>query len=145
MSEAESDGPATPEPTGASGAEGVGDALRNAVERTLTATAGSATETRDRAQGLLDDVVRRGQGARERVARRGEEATARLAEAIGELRAADGEDLEQMAARLAGVESRLSAVEAQIEGMGAPGADADPQVEADGTTADRPDQRDPEA
>ena len=90
----------------ASGAEAVGDALRSAVERTLAATAGSATETRDRAQGLLDDVVRRGQSARERVARRGEEATNRLAEAIGELRAADGEDLEHARGRLDAVEAR---------------------------------------
>ena len=59
-------------------AERVGDALRAAVERTLAATADSATETRQRAQSLLDDVVRRGQVAREEVTRRGEEATTRL-------------------------------------------------------------------
>jgi polyhydroxyalkanoate synthesis regulator phasin len=119
-----------------SGAEAVGDTLRNAVERTLAATAGSATETRDRAQGLLDDVVRRGQDARQQVARRSEEATTRLAEAIGDLRAADGEDLDQLASKLAAIERRLQAVEARM------GADSDPQPEVETSPADRDDQRD---
>jgi polyhydroxyalkanoate synthesis regulator phasin len=48
------------------------DALRTAVERTLAATAGSAAETRERARGLLDEVVRRGEGAREEIGRRGD-------------------------------------------------------------------------
>ena len=93
-----------------------GDALRTAVERTLAVTADSATETRQRAQDLLDDVVRRGQVARDEVARRSEEATARLAEAIGELRSAqsaDGASIEDLAERLAGVERRLAALEAR--------------------------------
>lgn len=106
MSEADSD-------TSGSGPEAVGEALRSAVEKTLAATAESATGTRDRAQGLLDDVVRRGQSAREQVARRGESATARLADAIGELRAADGESIERLGARLAAVEARLAALEAR--------------------------------
>ena len=93
--------------------ERVGDALRTAVERTLAVTAGSATETRQRAQGLLDDVVRRGQVAREEVTRRGESATARLAEAIGELRTADGEELGELRERLETLERRLAALEAR--------------------------------
>jgi len=95
--------------------EGVGDALRAAVERTLSATAGSATETRQRAQGLLDDVVRRGQVAREEVARRGEVASARLAEAIGELRAVDDQDRDAIMDRLAGVERRIARLEGRLE------------------------------
>jgi polyhydroxyalkanoate synthesis regulator phasin len=91
----------------------VGDALRTAVERTLAVTADSATETRQRAQGLLDDVVRRGQVAREQVTRRGESATARLAEAIGELRTADGEELTELRDRLETLERRLAALEAR--------------------------------
>lgn len=97
-------------------AEVVGDALRAAVERTLAVTADSATETRQRAQGLLDDVVRRGQVARDQVARRGEGATARLAEAIGELRAADGEDIGELRGRLDSLERRLGLVEAAQNG-----------------------------
>lgn len=97
--------------SGGASPEAVGEALRSAVERTLAATAESAAGTRDRAQGLLDDVVRRGQSAREEVARRGESATARLAEAIGELRAADRETLDRVAERLSALERRLSALE----------------------------------
>ncbi len=131
---------------GASGAEAVGDALRSAVERTLAATAGSATETRDRAQGLLDDVVRRGQSARDRVAKRGEDATNRLAEAIGELRAADGEDLETLSGRLDAVEARLRSVEGKLEGRssedGSKTANSNPRVEVEESAADPDDQRD---
>jgi len=94
--------------------EGVGDALRTAVERTLAVTAGSATETRQRAQSLLDDVVRRGQVAREEVTRRGEEATTRLADAISDLRTADVEEVGELRDRLAAVERRLAAVEARL-------------------------------
>ena len=104
MSEAEKDS--------GSGPEAVGEALRSAVEKTLAATAESATGTRERAQGLLDDVVRRGQSAREEVARRGESATSRLADAIGELRAADSESLDRLTARLDALERRLAALEA---------------------------------
>jgi len=94
------------------GPEAVGDALRSAVERTLAATAESASGTRDRAQVLFDDVVRRGQSAGQRVARGSESATARLAEAIGELRAADSEGVQRLADRLDAVERRLDALEA---------------------------------
>lgn len=52
----------------------MGDALRTAIERTLQATAGPATTTRERAGELLDEVVRRGRGARDELARRGEDA-----------------------------------------------------------------------
>ena len=115
--------------------EGVGDALRTAVERTLAVTAGSATETRQRAQGLLDDVVRRGQVAREQVSRRGEEASARLAEAINDLRTADDEGLAELADRLGSVERRLAAVEAlQI-------AASNPLVEVKSKPADPDGQR----
>lgn len=103
------------DPGGGEGApERVGDALRAAVERTLAVTADSATGTRQRAQSLVDDVVRRGQVARDQVTKRGEEATSRLAEAISELRTADDEDFEELRNRLAGVEQRLAAMEARL-------------------------------
>lgn len=98
------------------GPEAVGEALRTAVERTLAATAESASGTRERAQELLDDVVRRGQSAREEVTRRGESATSRLADAIGELRAADSEGLRRLSERLAAVERRLDALEGRPGG-----------------------------
>lgn len=106
----------TPDPgTRAEDSERVGDALRAAVERTLTATADSATGTRQRAQSLLDDVVRRGQEARDEVTRRGEEATNRLAEAISELRSAETAEVEGLRARLDGIERRLTALEAETK------------------------------
>ena len=118
MSEPQSDGRTGRREPRHPRAEAVGDALRSAVERTLAATADSATGTRERAQGLLDDVVRRGQSAREQVTKRGEGATNRLADAIADLRAADGADLEQLAERLGEVEARLRAVEARIAPLG---------------------------
>jgi polyhydroxyalkanoate synthesis regulator phasin len=118
-------------------AEGVGEALRAAVERTLAVTADSATETRQRAQGLLDDVVRRGNVAREQVTRRGEEAGARLAEAIGELRAADQEDLGALRARVALLEKRLERLEFAHED------EAKPEVEGESSVQQRLDKADP--
>jgi polyhydroxyalkanoate synthesis regulator phasin len=119
--------------------------LRNAVEKTLAATADSATGTRDRAQGLLDDVVRRGQSAREQMTKRGEVATNRLADAIADLRAADGADLERLAERLAAVESRLGALESRIApGQSPSEGKANPQVKVDEAPGDRHDQRDSE-
>lgn len=114
----------------------VGDALRAAVERTLAATADSATETRQRAQSLVDDVVRRGQVARDQVTKRGEEATARLADAISELRSADGESLEELRGRIAALERRLSAVE------GSSTAQSNPAVEDETTPHAVDEQRD---
>lgn len=132
--QAKSPGPEPSEGAGSQGpsldpdGDGVGEALRTAVERTLAVTADSASETRQRAQGLLDDVVRRGQEAREQVARRGEEASTRLAEAINELRRADAEGIEELAQRMAAVERRLARLEAlaagspnsQVEGENSP-------------------------
>jgi polyhydroxyalkanoate synthesis regulator phasin len=146
MSKAQSDGPGSPKASAGSGAEAVGDALRSAVERTLAATADSATGTRDRAQGLLDDVVRRGQSAREQMTKRGEEATNRLADAIADLRAADGADLERLAERLGAVEARVRAlVSRTAPGQSPSEGEHNPQVEVDDIPADRPDQRDSEA
>jgi hypothetical protein len=48
----------------------VGDALRDAIERTLSATAGSASATRERAGELVDEVVKLGLGARRELERR---------------------------------------------------------------------------
>lgn len=117
-------------------AESVGESLRAAVERTLAATAGSATGTRQRAQGLLDEVVRGGQVARQEVTRRGEGATARLAEALGELRAADDEDRGAILERLTRLEQRLARVEARL-------ALANAQLDPEGSVDDPLRQRDP--
>lgn len=100
------------------GDRGLPEALRTAVERTLAATAGSAEQTRGRAQELLDEVARRGQEARETVARRGQGAreasatvTSRVAEAIGEMRLASVDEIRELAVRVDSVERRLAALE----------------------------------
>ena len=133
MSEADRD-------SAGSGTEAVGDALRSAVERTLAVTAESATGTRERAQGVLDDVVRRGRNAREEVARRGESATSRLADAIGELRAADGEAIRSLGDRLDSIERRLAALEGPDT---AEEARSKAQVEVDPTPLEPDEQGDP--
>ena len=60
------------------GPDGVADALRAAIDRTLATVgdgaAGSAALTRERATQLLDEVARRGREARDEVNRRGREA-----------------------------------------------------------------------
>lgn len=119
-------------------AEAVGDALRQAVERTLAATAESASGTRRRAQDLLDDAVRRGQVAREQVTRRGEEATSRLADAISELRSVDDESIARLAGRIEGLERRIVALEA------GPEAQSNPEVKVEESPVAPHEQRDPE-
>jgi hypothetical protein len=43
------------------------EALRNAIERTFEATAGSAAKSRDRAVELLDEITRRGRDVRDQL------------------------------------------------------------------------------
>jgi polyhydroxyalkanoate synthesis regulator phasin len=118
------------------GPEAVGDAVRQAVERTLAATAEGASGTRRRAQDLLDDAVRRGHVAREQVAKRGEEATSRLAEAISELRSVDDESISRLGERLAALERRVAALEA------APGTEPNPEVKVEESPSAPDEQRD---
>jgi polyhydroxyalkanoate synthesis regulator phasin len=118
----------TPDPNAAEG--GVADALRTAVERTMRATAGSATSTRERAAELVDDVVRRGRGARDELARRGQEAGAELARrgqgATGEV----GRRLELLERRLGELESRLDTESrAEVEADGGKDHETKPQAE----------------
>jgi polyhydroxyalkanoate synthesis regulator phasin len=104
---------------------GVADALRDAIQRTLSAAgrparAGTSRLTRERAAQLLDEVARvgreasvelarRGAGAREELARRGQDAGADLArrgqEATGEV-----------TQRLEALERRLAALEESLGG-----------------------------
>ena len=101
--------PIPPQPGEPAAEGGVADAVRAAVERTMRATAGSASSSRSRAAELVDDVVRRGREARDELARRGQEAGAGLArrgqEATGEV----GRRMEALERRLAELEQRLGA------------------------------------
>jgi len=89
------------------GDRGVGDALRAAVERTLEATTGSASSTRDRAVELLDDVARRGREARDELTRRGQEAGTGLARRGQATRGELSRHLEALEERLASIEELL--------------------------------------
>lgn len=113
---------------------GVQERLRAAVERTVAATAGTAAETADRAQELLDEVARRGFEAREEVTRRGAEAREevtrrgqRTREGLAKIRLAGADELQGLAARVEELEQRLERVETAIR-TAAP-AQSKPKVE----------------
>ena len=87
-----------PEGAGTSGEKGVTEALRAAIEGTLSeaskrARTGSAALRPERATQLLDEVARRGQRARDELTRRGQEAR------------------EEMTVRLEALERRLARLE----------------------------------
>ena len=80
----------------------ISDALRQAVERTYAATAGSAADTRDRAGELLDEVSRRGSGAIGEVKDRGSEARGAVGDVVTSLR----REVESLRRRLAELEAK---------------------------------------
>jgi polyhydroxyalkanoate synthesis regulator phasin len=109
-----------PEGSGTPADRGVTEALRAAIERTLSvagkqARAGSAALRPERATQLLDEVARRGVQARDEVARRGqdarEELTRRGQEAGAELARRGQDASEEVTARLEALERRLSRLE----------------------------------
>jgi polyhydroxyalkanoate synthesis regulator phasin len=112
---------------------GVADSLRGAVERTLAATAGTAVETRERAQELLDEVARRGLEARGEVSRRGQEARdevsrrgQRTREGLARMRLASADEVGALAARVDELEARMERLETAERTSG---RDPDPKVE----------------
>lgn len=141
------------------GSDRIADPLRSAVERTLAASAGSASETGQRARDLLDELARRGELAREEVARRGgaarqrvsrrgeaaredvirrvEEASRRLSEAIAELKLSDREDLGPLSEGIATIEGRLMDLERLLrqERLGEAPRRADSKAQVEGETA----------
>jgi polyhydroxyalkanoate synthesis regulator phasin len=101
----------------------VPDAVRRAVDRTFQSTVGSAGSTRERAQELVDDVLRiaeegaarAGRGVRE-VGRQAEAAGVpeRLREAIGDLRFATREDLRALTSEVEALSERVRQLEARL-------------------------------
>ena len=79
------------------------DALREAVERTVEATRGSAQETRERAQSALDEVV-------ETLGR----SRSAVLGAIDERRPATQEDVKDLKAELRKIGRRLDAIEERL-------------------------------
>jgi polyhydroxyalkanoate synthesis regulator phasin len=126
-------------------AKGLSDALREAVERTFAATAGSASETRERAGELLDEVARRGTDAREAVddarravLRRGQEASRapramaqRFRDAVRVIRRGSPEEVEELRAEVERLRAQVAELERRersrrlLQGQGAP-ANPDP-------------------
>jgi polyhydroxyalkanoate synthesis regulator phasin len=121
-----------PEGSGTSADRGVAEALRAAIERTLSlagkqARAGSAAVHPERATQLLDEVARRGFKARDELARRGqdarEELTRRGQEAGAEL-ARRGQDASgEVTGRLEALEHRLSRLEDSLRARSKPKAE----------------------
>jgi polyhydroxyalkanoate synthesis regulator phasin len=131
-----SEGPGRPDPADrrdeAQG--GVGQTLREAIERTLQATTGPASGTRDRAGELLDEVARLGRGARDQVARRGQGARDELArrgqDAGAELARRGQEAGAELAKRLEALERRLASIEESLRSQEAAGPGAKPHDES---------------
>lgn len=96
-----------------SGETGVTDSLRAAVERTIAATAGTASETRGRAQDLLDEVARRGQRTRE---------------GLAGMRLASSQELQAVDGRLRELEARIERLETAVRS--ASGGITNPKPEA---------------
>ena len=99
---------------------GVGDALRAAIDRTLSvagtpARAGTGGISRERATQLLDEVAKLGRDAREELARRGQgardELTRRGQDAGAELARRGQDAAEEVAQRLEAFERRLAELE----------------------------------
>ncbi|MBA2419809.1 MAG: hypothetical protein H0V57_01620 [Thermoleophilaceae bacterium] len=90
------------------------DAVREAVDRTVQATRGSAVQTRERAQGAVDDLVDTVddlvKGAEGRIVR-GRRAAAR---AIDDVRPATNEDMRELKAELRRIGRRLEAIEERL-------------------------------
>jgi hypothetical protein len=92
----------------------VPEALRDAVERTVEATLGSAGRGREAAQGALDDLA----GTVEELRRGAEDRLSRsrrsVAEAIEGRRLATHEDIGELKTELRAIGRRLDAIEARL-------------------------------
>jgi ABC-type transporter Mla subunit MlaD len=101
------------------------DALRDAVERTVQATVGSAESTRDRTQGKIDEVAE----AVDQLVRGAEAGISRsrraVADALDERRPASHEDVRELKKELRAISRRLDAIEKRLP--------AKPKKKASGT------------
>ena len=112
-------------PSGPKKATGVPDAVRRAVERTFQSTLGSGPLTRERAQGLADDVLRRaeesaaraGRGVRKAGVRQREAAAGvgdRLRDAIAEIRSIGGDEIGQLRSEVEQLRLRIDELEQKL-------------------------------
>jgi chromosome segregation ATPase len=84
--------------------------LREAVERTVQATLGSAERQRDRTQEAIDDLA----GTVESLRRGAEAGLARGRQALGDRRPATHEDIRELRAELRRIGRRLDAIEERL-------------------------------
>jgi chromosome segregation ATPase len=84
--------------------------LRDAVERTVQATLGSAERQRERTQGALDDLA----GTVDQLRRGAEAGLARGRRALEDRRPATSEDIRELRAELRRIGRRLDAIEARL-------------------------------
>jgi hypothetical protein len=92
--------------------------LRDAVERTVQATLGSAERQRERTQGALDDLA----GTVDQLRRGAEAGIARGRRAIEERRPATSEDIRELKAELRRIGRRLEAIEERLPAKRSGGA-----------------------
>jgi chromosome segregation ATPase len=84
--------------------------LRDAVERTVQATLGSAERQRERTQGALDDLA----GTVDQLRKGAEAGLARGRRAIEDRRPATSEDIRELKAELRKIGRRLDAIEERL-------------------------------
>jgi hypothetical protein len=84
--------------------------LRDAVERTVQATLGSAERQRDRTQGAIDDLA----GTVDNLRRGAEASLARGRQVIEDRRPATHEDIRELKAELRRIGRRLDAIEERL-------------------------------
>ncbi|HZN87689.1 MAG TPA: hypothetical protein VFB44_01820 [Thermoleophilaceae bacterium] len=90
------------------------DALREAVERTIDATVGSAERSRDTAQGALDDLTGSVEGLRKDAESRLARGRRSVSEALEGRRPATHEDIAKVRAELRAIGRRLDAIEERL-------------------------------
>jgi polyhydroxyalkanoate synthesis regulator phasin len=88
--------------------------LREAVERTVEATLGSAERSRDAAQGALDDVVQSVDELRKEAEQRLSRSRRSMTEAIEGRRPASYDDIRELKAELRAIGRRLEAIEERL-------------------------------
>jgi hypothetical protein len=92
--------------------------LRDAVERTVQATLGSAERQRDRTQGAIDEIA----GTVDNLRRGAEASLARGRRVIEDRRPATHDDLRELRAELRKIGRRLDAIEERLPAKRASGA-----------------------
>ena len=90
--------------------------LRDAVERTVQATLGSAERQRDRAQGAFDEIA----GTVDNLRKGAEAGLARGRRALEDRRPATHDDIRELKAELRKIGRRLDAIEERLPAKRAP-------------------------